>query len=291
VAVTSTDPLVVSVTWARRMRTVASRAVESWMDHRPGSKGAALAFYTLFSMTPILILAIAGAGWFFGAEAAEGEIVAQLETLLGTDGALAIQALLIGVQDPAIGLIATMVASVLLLLASASVFVELKGSLDEIWGVEPPRGMAIIGFLRTQLHSFGLVLVLGFLLLVSLVLSAALAMLERYAGSLGGGSHQLLSLGSSLITFGVIACLFALIYKALPDAPLAWRDVWVGAAFTAILFSLGKYGIGLYLGSSSVASGFGAAGSLIALLLWLYYSAQIFFLGAEFTRQYALSRA
>jgi membrane protein len=271
------------------MRIITVRAVEAWMDHRPGSKGAALAFYTLFSMTPILMLAIAGAGYVFGADVAEGEIVAQLETLLGRDGAQSIQALLAGAQDPLAGLVKTMLASVLLIIAAASVFVELKGSLDEIWGVEPPKGMAIVGFLRTQLHSFGLVLVLGFLLLVSLVLSAALAMLERYAGSLGGSSHQILSVLSSLITFGVIACLFALIYKALPDAPLAWRDVWVGALFTAALFSVGKYAIGLYLGSSSVASGFGTAGSLVALLLWIYYSAQIFFLGAEFTRQYALS--
>jgi membrane protein len=271
------------------MRVITVRAVEAWLEHRPGSKGAALAFYTLFSMTPILMLAIAGAGYFFGAEAAEGEIVAQLEMVLGRDGAKSIQALLIGAQDPLAGMIKTMLASVLLLVTAASVFVELKGSLDEIWGVEPPKGLAIAGFLRTQLHSFGLVLVLGLLLLASLAMGAALEVLERYAGSLGGTSHQLLSGLSSLITFGVIACLFALIYKALPDAPLSWRDVWVGALFTALLFSLGKYAIGLYLGSSTVASGFGTAGSLVALLLWIYYSAQIFFLGAEFTRQYALS--
>jgi len=271
-----------------RVHAVLTRSLHAWIDHRGGSKGAALAFYTLFSMAPILILAIAGAGHFLDAEAAQGEIIEQVEALVGSNGAQAIQALLAGARDPASGLVATVVASVLLLVGATSVFVELKGSLDELWGVEPPKGLAIIVFLRTQLHAFGLVLVLGFLLLVSLVLSAALAVLERYAGGIWSSSYEILALLSSAIAFGVIACLFAVIYKVLPDAPLSWRDVWIGAVFTAALFSLGKYAIGLYLGSSGVASSFGAAGSLIALLLWVYYSAQIFFLGAEFTRQYAL---
>lgn len=271
-----------------RTRAVLTRSLNAWIDHRAGSKGAALAFYTLFSITPILVLAIAGAGNFFGAEAAQGEIIAQIEGLVGPNGAQAIQALLAGARDPISGLTATLVASVLLLVGATSVFVELKGSLDELWGIEPQKGLAIVVFLRTRLHSFGLVLVLAFLLLVSLALSAMLAVFERYAGGFWSGSYDILAMLSSLIAFGVIACLFAVIYKALPDAPLSWRDVWTGAAITAGLFSLGKYAIGLYLGNSGVASSFGAAGSLIALLLWVYYSAQIFFLGAVFTRQYAL---
>ena len=270
------------------MHAVLSRSVNAWIDNRAGSKGAALAFYALFSIMPILILAIAGAGYFFGAEAAQGEIIAQVEGLVGRNGAQAIQALLADARDPASGLAATMVASVLLLVGATSVFVELKGSLDEMWGIEPPKGLAILVFLRTQLHSFGLVVVLAFLLLVSLVISAALAVLERYAGGTWSSSYDILAILSWVIAFGVIASLFAVIYKVLPDAPLSWRDVWIGAAFTAGLFSLGKYMIGLYLAHSGVASSFGAAGSLIALLLWVYYSAQIFFLGAEFTRQYAL---
>ena len=274
--------------WSSRTRAVLTRSLHAWIDHRAGSKGAALAFYTLFSITPILILAIAGAGFFFGAKAAQGEIIAQIEGLVGHNGAQAIQALLAGASDPASGLAATMIAIVLLLVGATSVFVELKGSLDELWGIEPQKGLAIIVFLRTRLHSFGLVLVLAFLLLVSLALSAAFAVLERYAGGLWSGSHDILVVLSSLFAFAVIACLFAVIYKALPDAPLSWRDVWTGAAITAGLFILGKYAIGLYLGNSSVATSFGAAGSLIALLLWVYYSAQIFFLGAVFTRQYAL---
>jgi membrane protein len=274
--------------WSGRVAALLGRSVKSWIAHRGASKGAALAFYTLFSMAPILILAIAGAGYFYGAEAAQGEIIAQLEALVGPNGAQAIQAVLAGARDPVAGFTATMVATVLLLVAATTVFAELKGSLDELWGNEPRQGLAIVGFLRTRLHAFGLVLVLAFLLLVSLVVSAALAMLERFAGGIWGGSYGILGILSSAIAFAVIACLFAVIYKLLPDAPLSWRDVWIGAAFTAGLFSLGKYAIGLYLGNSEFASSFGAAGSLIALLLWVYYSAQIFFLGAEFTRQYAL---
>jgi membrane protein len=267
---------------------VLTRSLSAWIDHRAGSKGAALAFYTLFAMAPILMLAIAGAGYFFGAETAQVEIIAQVEGLVGRNGALTIKALLAGARDPDSGLASTMVASVLLLAGAASVFVELKGSLDELWGIEPPKGLAVIAFLRTQLHSFGLVLVLAFLLLVSLVLSAALALLGRYANGIWGSVYEIPVFLSSVISFGVIACLFAVIYKVLPEAPLTWRDVWIGAAFTAVLFSLGKFAIGLYLGSGGAISSFGAAGSLIALLLWVYYSAQIFFLGAEFTKQYAL---
>lgn len=274
--------------WARRLKIVLIGSVSSWIDHRGASKGAALAFYTLFSMTPILVLAIALAGYVFGAEAAQGEIVAQVQGLVGPNGAQAIQALLAAARDPVSGLVATLVASVLLLLGATSVFTELKGSLDEMWGIDKPHQTAFIMLLKNRLLSFGMVLVLAFLLLVSLVVSAALAMLERYAHGVLGSSAEVLAMISSVISFSVIACMFAVIYKTLPDAPLSWRDVWIGAAFTAGLFSLGKYAIGLYLGNSGVASSFGAAGSLIALLLWVYYSAQIFFLGAEFTRHYAL---
>lgn len=239
-------------------------------------------------MTPILVLAIAVAGYVFGSEAAQGEIVAQVQGLVGPNGAQAIQALLAAARDPASGLVATLVASVLLLLGATSVFAELKGSLDELWGIDKPRRSVFSVLLRTRLWSFGLVLVLALLLLVSLVVSAALAMLERYADEVWGSSVVVLATISSLLSFGVTACMFAVIYKTFPNAALSWRDVWIGAATTAGLFSLGKYAIGVYLGNSGVASSFGAAGSVIALLLWVYYSAQIFFLGAEFTRQYAL---
>ncbi len=278
----------VPIHWIGRLRIVLVQSLVSWIDQRAASKGAALAFYTLFSLAPILVLAIAVAGYVFGAEAAQGEIVAQMQGLVGPNGAQAIQALLAGAQNPAAGLWATLAASALLLVGATSVFAELKGSLDELWGIRPSSASAFSVLLHTRLLSFGMVLVLAFLLLVSLVVSAALAVLERNAYYLLGSSAMALATLSSLISYGVIACMFAIIYKTLPDAPLSWRDVWIGAAFTAGLFSLGKYLIGLYLGNSGVASSFGAAGSLIALLLWVYYSAQIFFLGAEFTRHYAL---
>lgn len=271
-----------------RLKVMLNESIASWFDHRAGSKSAALAFYTLFSMTPILLLAIAFAGYVFGAEAAQGAIIAEVQGLVGPNGAQAIQALLAAARDPVSGLLATLIAAVLLLVGTTSVFVELKSSLDDLWGNQRPRQSVFKELLRTRLLSFGLVLVLAFLLLVSLVVSAALAMLESYANGKFGASVTVLATISSLVSYAVIACMFAIIYKTLPDAPLSWRDVWIGAAFTAGLFGLGKYAIGLYLGNSGVASSFGAAGSLIALLLWVYYSAQIFFLGAEFTRQYAL---
>jgi len=270
------------------MRMVLFMSMNAWIDHRDSSKGAALAFYTLFSIAPILVLAIMGAGYLFGSEAAQGGITLRIEEMVGRNGAQAIEALLAGARDPSRGLLATIVASLLLLMGTTSVFVELKSSLDELWGIEPPKGLATVSFLRTRLHCFGMVLVLAFLMLVSLVLTTVLAVLERHAVAVFGSSYDMLSLISSLVAFGVIASLFAVIYKVLPDVPLSWRDAWIGATFTAGLFSLGKYVIGLYLGANGVASNFGTAWPLIALLLWIYYSAQAFFLGAEFTRQYAL---
>ncbi|MGO9443947.1 MAG: YihY/virulence factor BrkB family protein [Thiobacillaceae bacterium] len=272
----------------RRLGIILIESLTSWIDHRGASKAAALAFYTLFSMAPILVLAVAVAGYVFGARAAQGEIVEQVQGLVGPNGAQAIQALLAASRNPASGLLATLIASVMLLLGATSVFAELKGSLDELWGIGNTRRSAFRVVLRTRLLSFGLVLLLAFLLLASLVVSATLAILERYADRVYGDSAMVLATISSVMSFGVIACLLAVIYKTLPEAPLSWRDVWIGAAFTAGLFSLGKFAVGLYLGNSGVASGFGAAGSVIALLLWVYYSSLIFFVGAEFTRQYAL---
>ena len=277
-----------ALTYLRRLYRVLTDSVEAWINHRGASKGAALAFYTLFSMTPILILAIAVAGYFFGAEAAQGEIIAQLQGLVGPNGAQAIQAVLAAARDPASGLVAAFVSAVLLLVGATSVFTELKNSLDDLWGVEQPVQSGIMALVRNRILSFGLILVLAFLMLISLIVSAALAVLARFAGDIWSSSAAALVTLSSFISFSVIACLFAVIYKMLPNIVLAWRDVWTGAVVTAALFSLGKYAIGLYLGNSAVASSFGAAGSVIALLLWVYYSAQIFFLGAEFTRQYAL---
>jgi len=266
-----------------------SPSLTAWLAHRAASKGAAVAFYTLFSMTPILVLTIAVAGYFFGAEAAQGEIIAQMQALVGPNGAQAINAVLAAARNSESGVIASAIATLLLLLGATSVFVELKDSLDEMWGTNKPQASSFSLILKTRVLCFGIVLVLAFLLLVSLVISAALAVLQQFVfGGLWSLAALVLSPVAWLISFGVIASLFAVIYKMLPEAPLAWQDAWFGALFTALLFSLGKYVIGVYLGNSGVTSSFGAAGSVIALLLWVYYSAQIFFFGAEFTRQFAL---
>lgn len=267
---------------------VAISTVTEWIDDRASSKGAALAFYTLFSMAPILVLAVALAGYFFGTEAAEGELVNQLRGLVGENGAEAAQAMLAAARDKEAGLISTIVATSLLIIGATTVFAELKVSLDELWEVEPAKEESgLWGLIRTRLLSFGIVLVLGFLLMVSLIVSAVLAVVENYVGGMWGFSAHLFSVISWIFSFCVIAFLFAVIYKMLPSIPLSWHDVWIGSLATAGLFILGKYLIGLYLGNSGVTSSFGAAGSVIALMLWVYYSASIFFLGAEFTRIYA----
>lgn len=273
---------------ARQLRHVINAAVSEWINHRAASKGAALAFYTLFSMTPILVLVIAIAGFFYGTQAAQGAILMQLRGLVGNRGAEAIQLILAGARNPEQGRLATLVATALLLFGATSVFAELKASLDEIWQIPSVSQTGLWDLLRTRLLSFGLILVLTFLLMVSLVVSAVLAVLERYWGGIWRDSAFWLGSLAGLIGFTVIATLFAVIYKMLPRVCLSWHDVTIGALGTAGLFALGKYAIGLYIGNSGVASSFGAAGSMIALLLWVYYSAQIFFLGAEFTRQYAL---
>ncbi|MDG4474710.1 YihY/virulence factor BrkB family protein [Thiovibrio frasassiensis] len=271
------------------MKKVLLASLKAWLDHRGASKGAALAFYALFSMTPILMLAIAVAGYFFGTKAAQGEIIAQLPVTVGPNGARAIQALLAAARDPVSGKFASLVAGVLLLVTATSVFAELKDSLDEIWGAPPTHHPIFLSLLRTRLLAFGLVLILAFMLLASLVCGAALSVLASTVGGMWNSSAPVFFFFTSLLSFGITASLFAVIYKMLPESPPSWRDVWVGAVVTSGLFSLGKYAVGLYLSKSGVASSFGAAGSLIALLLWVYFSAQIFFLGAEFTRQYALT--
>jgi membrane protein len=274
--------------FSRQLRHVMRCAFDEWLRHRDASKGAALAFYTAFSMAPILVLVIAVAGFFYGAEAAQGQLLHELKGLLGSQGAEAVQLVLAGARNKQGGVLATAIATVLLLVGATTAFAELKDSLDEIWEVPPATGKGWWIMLRTRLLSFSLILVLAFLLMVSLVVSAALAVLENYVGGLWKDATMLLSWLAWAISFGVIALLFGVIYKLLPRVKLSWRDVTIGALGTAALFSVGKFLIGLYIGNSGVASSFGAAGSMIALLLWVYYSAQIFFFGAEFARQYAL---
>ena len=265
-------------------------AMSAWSAHRAASMGAALAFYATFSIAPILVIAIAIAGSIFGPEAARGEVVAQFSGLMGKAGAETLEGLLAGAYRSDLGFWASVIAGITLLVAATSVFAELKDSLDVVWGTKRPARNGLVALLRGRLLSFGLVLTIGFLLLVSLVVSAALAALQKYWGGAFAGTAWLLEALNSAFSFVVVCVLFASIYKWLPDPRIAWRDVAVGSVITAALFTLGKFLIGLYLGHSDVATGFGAAGSLIVILLWVYYSTQIFFMGAEVTRAYAEHR-
>jgi membrane protein len=261
-------------------------SVLEWSNDRASRKGAALAFYTVFSLAPILIVAIAIAGFFFGKDAARGEIFAQVSDLLGADGAQAIQAMIQNASRPGAGLIATIVGIVTLFLGATTALAELKDGLDQIWNVPSERTSGFWYFLRKRLLSIGLILSLGFLLLVSLVFSAVLtAVSKRWSPS--DTTSVILQAANFLIAFALVTLLFAMIYKILPSVRIAWRDVIIGALVTALLFSVGKFAIGVYLGNSAIASSYGAAGSVILVLVWVYYSAQIFLLGAEFTKVYA----
>ena len=271
---------------ARRLAGVFLTALKACFTHRASSKAAALAFYTLFSMAPILVLVVAVAEAFLGSRAAQGDIFAQLKLLVGPAGAQILENLEAEARVPGSGHLASGIAVVLLLFGATSVFAELKDSLDEIWKVQVPTPTGLVAVLRTRLLSFGLVLTLSFLLLASLVINGVLGILERFWGNAALGIVNGLSSG---FTFLVIACLFAVIYKMLPEVDIPWRGVAVGALSTAALFTLGKYAIGAYLSNSTIGTSFGAAGSAAALLIWVYYSAQIFFLGAEFTRVYVLA--
>ena len=261
--------------------------LHDWIRHRCISKGAALAFYALLSFAPVLVLVIALAGAVFGPEAAAGEVLRQLDGLIGRQGAAAIEAMIKGAHEEQLGVYASLAAGIVLLVGSTTAFAELKDSLDEIWAEHSEPATGLLDALRGRLLSFSLVLVLGFLMLVSLAVNAALTALARYWVNLAGESTLLVAV-SSLFTFLAIGALFAAIYKLLPPVRLSWGDVAIGALITTALFSIGKHLIGLYLGNAALTSSFGAAGSLGILALWVYYSAQIFFLGAEFTRLYAL---
>ncbi|MFZ6849191.1 YihY/virulence factor BrkB family protein [Undibacterium sp. RuRC25W] len=264
-------------------------ATSSWIDDYAQSMGAALAYYTLFSIAPLLLIVIAIAGQIFGIEAARGEIVSQLRGLMGNQGAQAVQALLESVREPAGNFIAMTVGGLILLIGATSVFGELQDALDRIWRAPKRDKDGIWHVVRSRILSIGMILGIGFLLMVSLVASAALAALSKLWGPLFSGWEVLANLIDIVVSFTFSTTLFAMIYKVMPRVNVAWSDVWIGAAVTALLFTVGKFLIGLYIGKSGLASGFGAAGSLVVLLVWVYYSAQIFLMGAEFTWIYALT--
>lgn len=270
-----------------RLWRVLKQAIAGWWNDNVPRMGAALAYYTLFSLAPILIVAIAVAGLAFGPEAVRGEIVGQIEGLVGREGALAVQAMLEGAAKPSSSIPATIIGVITFFLGATGAFLELQNDLDAIWRVKPKsRGSFLRDLVMQRLISFGLVLGLAFLLLTSLIVSAALAALHTYVGKAFPGVAILWEATNVVVSLAVISVLFAMIYKVLPDVKLGWRDVWVGGLVTAGLFTIGKLLIGLYLGTSAFASTYGAAGSVIVVLVWVYYSAQIILLGAEFTRAY-----
>jgi membrane protein len=274
--------------YARAGGQLLKEAASSWVDDDAPSMGAALAYYTLFSIAPLLLIAISVAGLVFGQEAARGEILEQLAGLVGTDIAKTVEQMLQAANEPASGMLGTVVGVVVLLVGATTVFAELESSLNRIWRApERPNVGGLWGFLRARLLSLGMILGIGFLIIVSLIFSAALAAFGKWWAALFGGWVTLAEVLNTLISFGFVTAGFAMIYKWMPRVRLVWRDVWVGAFLTALLFTLGKAAISLYIGRSGVASVFGAAGSMVVLLLWVYYSAQIFLFGAEMAWVYA----
>lgn len=273
---------------------ILKQTVSEWGQDKASQLAAALAYYTVFSLAPLLIIVITIVGLVVGKSSAQDQIMSQIKGLVGDSGASLLQTMIENANKPSSGIIATVLGVITLALGAAGVFGQLKGTLNQIWGVEVKGEGGLKGILanlKSQFLSFTMVLGVGFLLLVSLVLSAALSAASQFisgAVPLTAGIGELLNF---VISFIVITVMFAAIYKVLPDVKIDWRDVWIGAAVTALLFTIGKFAIGLYLGRSSPASAYGAAGSLVVLLLWIYYSAQILFFGAEFTQVYAVRRA
>ncbi|MFN8498322.1 MAG: YihY/virulence factor BrkB family protein [Anaerolineae bacterium] len=250
--------------------------------------GASLAYYTVFSLAPLLVIAIGIAGVVFGAQAAQGQIMNAIGGLVGEQGAEGIQAMVAGAsRQPSGGIIATIIGLVALLFGASGVFGALQDSLNTMWEVQPKPGRGILGMIKDRFFSFSMVLGTGFLLLVSLIISAGLSAVGAWLGNALPGGEALWQVINFIVSLAVITVIFALLFKYIPDAKIAWRDVWVGAFITALLFTIGKFAIGLYLGHSAFGSSYGAAGSLLVLLLWVYYSAQILFFGAEFTQVYA----
>jgi membrane protein len=261
----------------------------AFVDHRAPRMGAALAYYTLFSIAPLLLIVVSVAGLVFGEEAARGELFEQLRSVIGSEGARTAETLLQSVNRPGQGLVNTVAGVLVMLVGATTVFAELQAALDRVWRVEGQTdGRGLWAWLRARLLSIGLVLGIGFLLIVSLVISALLSGISKWAAPWFGDDLLVTAAWLNLfISLGFVVVLFAAIFRWLPRVRVAWRDVWFGAAVTAGLFTLGKYLIGLYLGRTGVASTFGAAASLVVLMLWVYFSAQIFLFGAEITAIYA----
>lgn len=258
-----------------------------WSEDKAARLAAALSYYTIFSIPPLLVIIIAIAGLVFGQSQAQESIMAQMTDLFGAQTSDGIASMLEGARHPGTGILATVIGVIVLLLGASGVFGQLQDSLNTIWDVKLKPGQGIMGMIRKRFFSFAMVLGVGFLLLVSLVVTTLLSALGTTLLGLFPGREQIIQVVNWVISFLIITILFALTYKYVPDAKIAWKDVWLGAAVTSLLFTLGKMAIGIYLGHSSFSTTFGAAASVIIILVWVYYSAQILFLGAEFTQVFA----
>jgi membrane protein len=270
--------------YAKIAYELVSNTISGYSNDRVARLSASLAYYTLFSLAPLLVIIIAIAGLVFGEQAARGQIVGEIGNLVGRQGAEAVQSLIQAAHRPGAGVVATVAGVVTLLIGATGVFGELQDALNTIWGVVPRPGQGVKGLLKVRAMSFVIILGVGFLLLVSLVLSAGLAALGKYLAGMLPLHATLMQFLSFLLSLLAFTMLLALIYKVLPDVELRWPDVWIGSVLTALMFSIGKMLIGLYLGRTSVASAYGAAGSVVLILLWVYYSATILYTGAEFTQ-------
>lgn len=274
----------------RDIQAILGESFAGWSEHNAPRLGAALGFYTLLSIAPLLLVLVSVAGMVLGRQAAEAGVIRQVNALAGTVGARAAQSLLDGSRNMTHGIIATSFAVLTLLLGASAVMIELRDALNTIWGVPVPELTGfrrITSLVKERLFSFALVLAVGFLLVISLAVSAGISALGAYSAQLLPAPEALLNLVNSVVSFCVVTGLFSAIYKVLPQARIEWRDVILGAAVTSVLFTIGKFGLGIYLGKATFASSYGAAASVILLIVWVYYSAQIFFLGAEFTKVFA----
>lgn len=260
-----------------------------WSNDQASRLSAALAYYTIFSIAPLLLMVIVVVGQIYGEQAVRGEIVGQIEDTMGTEGAEAIQTMLENVYQEGSSTLATLIAAGVLIWGSTNVFNHLQWTLNTAWDVQAKPGRGFLQTIKDRFVSFALIPAIGFLLMVSLVVDAGLAALARYFEDILPDTVNVaaLQVANIVLSFVVITVLFAMIYKVLPDVRIRWRDIWVGSAFTALLFTIGRFLIGLYIGRSSFGSTYGAAGSLIVILLWIYYSSQIFFFGAEFTQVFS----
>jgi membrane protein len=268
--------------------TVLKKTALEWWEDKAQQLGAALSFYTMLSLAPLVLLIISIAGMIVGRDVAQTAMMDQTQQLVGSEGASAITDILQNSQDPGASVLAMILGAVTLLIGATGVFGHLQDSLNTIWEVEPKPGRGVWGMIKDRFLSFAMVLGIGFLLLVSLALSASIAAIGAYFEQLlPDAAPLLLSAGHILVSLILFTLLFAMMFKLLPDVKMAWSDVWIGAAITAILFTTGKFLIGLYVGHSAVGSTYGAAGSFVVLLIWVYYSSQILFFGAEFTQVYA----